>query len=139
MTITAHGKLNGHEIEAEVINPGDWFGKTWLVEIGGCAWPTFVAVEADSVTDAIDELSGNDKYGHNLVVEDADLADYPEDSRYCNDGGQVLDLDNILIHGEERPGHRNEYTPWACVYTGDDLPPEGMTPLAYYRKDDNDD
>ena len=103
MTITAHGKLNGHEIEAEVINPGDWFGKTWLVEIGGCAWPTFVAVEADSVTDAIDELSGNDKYGHNLVVEDADLGRLPRGFAHCNDGGQVLDLDNILIHGEDAP------------------------------------
>ena len=34
MTIIAKGNLNGHDIEAEVINPSDWFGKIWLVEIG---------------------------------------------------------------------------------------------------------
>ena len=99
--------------------------------------PHFVAVEADSVTDAIDEFSGNDKYGHNLSwSRTPTLPITPRIRRYYNDGGQVCDLDNIMIHGEERPGHRNEYTPWECVYTGDDLPPEGMTPLAYYRRDD---
>ena len=135
MTVIAKGKLNGHEIEAECINPGDWFGKTWLVEIG-CGFSShFFAVEADTVTDAIDEFSGSER-GHLIVVDDADLADYDEDSRYYNDGGQVCDLDNVMVHGEERPGRHNDYTPWKCVYTGDDLPSEGMTPLAYYRRDD---
>ncbi|TWT34904.1 hypothetical protein Enr8_23190 [Blastopirellula retiformator] len=35
-TITANGTFHGHELkDMPVINPGDWFGKTWLVEIGG--------------------------------------------------------------------------------------------------------
>ena len=33
--ITAKGKFGDREIEAEVVTPGDWFGKTWLIEIGG--------------------------------------------------------------------------------------------------------
>ncbi len=137
-TITAKGKLHGHDIDAECINPGDWFGKTWLIEIGCGFSPFFYAVEADTVTDAIDEFSGS-KHGHHIVVEDADLDDYPEGSRYYNDGGQVCDLDNVMIHGEERPGRRNDHTPWPCRYYGEGLPEAGMTPLEYYRRDDEPD
>ena len=76
--ITARGTFNGHDLkDMPVINPGDWFGKTWLIEIGGCYWPLFLVVEADTITDAIDELAEHEKYGHNIVVEDADLGDYP--------------------------------------------------------------
>ena len=96
-------------------------------------------VEADTVTDAIDEFSGSN-HGHYILIDDADLADYMEDGEfngYYNDGGQPCDLDNVMVHGREYPGsHKDEYTPWPCVYTGDDLPAEGMTPLAYYRRDD---
>ncbi len=28
MTFIAKGRLGNHDIEAECINPGDWFGKT---------------------------------------------------------------------------------------------------------------
>jgi len=131
--IVAKGRLGNHEIEAEVINPGDWFGKTWLIEIGCGFSSSFFAVEADTVTDAIDEFSGS-AYGHLILIDDADIADYLEDGEfngYYNDGGQSCDLDNCMVHGEERPG-RGEYTPWACVYTGPGLP-EGFTPIAYSR------
>jgi hypothetical protein len=34
--ITAKGTLNGQELsDIPVLNPGDGFGKTWLLEIGG--------------------------------------------------------------------------------------------------------
>jgi hypothetical protein len=135
--ITAKGRLGNHDIEAECINPGDWFGKVWLLEIG-CGYSSgFFAVEADSVTDAIDEFSGS-KYGHLILIDEADFADYVEDGEfngYTNDGGQPCDLDNVMVHGEERPG-RGEYTPWNCRYFADDLPAEGMTPIAYYRRND---
>ena len=43
--IKARGKLNGQEIkDIPVLNPGDWFGKTWLIEIGGSYWPLFLVV-----------------------------------------------------------------------------------------------
>lgn len=77
--ITARGTFNSHDLkDMPVINPGDWFGKTWLIEIGGSYWPLFLIVEADTITDAIYELAENEKYGHKIVVEDADLGDYPE-------------------------------------------------------------
>ena len=71
-TITATCTLNGHELtDVPVVNPGDWFGKTWLIEIGGSYTPLFLIVEADSASDAIDELADSDRWGHNIVVEDA--------------------------------------------------------------------
>ena len=92
--------LNGHELkDISVINPGDWFGKAWLIEIGGSYWPLFLIVEADTMQDAIDELADDEKYGHNIVVAEDDLADY--DAENCNYGpsGQVIDLDHLMIHG----------------------------------------
>jgi len=54
MKITASCKLNGHKIQdIPVLNPGDRFGKAWLVEIGGCYTPLFLVVEADNVSDAM--------------------------------------------------------------------------------------
>lgn len=95
MAITARVKFNGHELtDIPVLNPGDWFGKTWLVEIGGSYWPLFLIVEADSISDAIDELAENEKYGHQIVVADDDLGNYPEDDRHYSGAGQVLDLDH---------------------------------------------
>ena len=103
MAITARSMFNGHDLtDIPVLNPGGWFGKTWLLEIGGSYWPLFLIVEADSVTDAIDELAENKKYGHNIVVADEDLGDYPEDDRHYSGTGQVLDLDHLMIHGTER-------------------------------------
>ena len=58
MTITARGNLNGHDLtDVPVLNPGDWFGKAWLVEIGGSYSSLYLIVEADSMSDAIDELA----------------------------------------------------------------------------------
>ena len=131
-TIKAIGKLGDNAIEAEVLNPGDWFGKTWLIEIGGSNWPLFLAVEADSVSDALDELADNEKYGHNIVVADADLGDYPEEDRHYGPSGQVVDLDNVMVHGQERRA-----TPWECVYTGDNLPTP-MKPTDYCNREDED-
>ena len=125
--ITAKGKFRDHEIEAEVVNPGDWFGKTWLIEIGGGFEPLWLAVEAGSVSDAIDELADSEKHGHHIRVADADLGDYDEDdcSRAGNDGA-VVDLDHLAVHGEE-----GSAAPWPCTYHGDDLPPEGVNALIY--------
>jgi len=99
--IVACGVLHGHALDAmPVINPDGWFGKTWLVEIGGSYWPLFVIVEADTMSDAIEEFSES-SYGHNIHVDDADLDDYPEDDRHYDGGGRVIDLDHVMIHGRE--------------------------------------
>ena len=83
MAITARGTINGHDLtDVLVLNPGDWFGKAWLVELGGSYSSLYVVIEADSMSDAIDELAENEKYGHQIVVADEDLGDYPEDDRH---------------------------------------------------------
>ena len=101
--IKARGSFGGQELkDIPVLNPGGWFGKAWLLEIGGSYWPLFLIVEADSVSDAIDELADNEKFGHHIVVSPDDLGDYPEDERHYGPSGQVLDLDHLMVHGQER-------------------------------------
>ena len=122
--IKAKAKLGDHELnDVEVINPGNWFGKTWLLEIGGSYSSLYLIVEADSASDAIDELANNERYGHLIVVDEDYLDDYPEDSRHYGPSGQVLDLDHVMIHGQE--GSR---TPFSCRYFGNNLPDEGVLP-----------
>lgn len=122
-TITATCTLNGHELTAPVINAGDWFGKTWILEVGGCYTPLFLVVEADSVSDAIDELADDEQYGHHIVVDEANLGDYDLESCHFGPSGQVLDLDHLMIHGCEGCD-----VPFQCRYHGDGLPAEGVLP-----------
>lgn len=134
MQITANGTLNGHDLtDMPVLNPGGWFGKTWLLEIGGSYWPLFLVVEADSMCDAIDELADNEKYGQHIVVADEDLGDYDPDSCHYGPSGQVLDLDHLMIHGQE-----GAERPFHCRYFGKGLPTEGIEPreLDDYELDD---
>lgn len=126
-TIKANGNINGHELkDIEVVNPGDWFGKTWLIEIGGSYSSHYLVIEANSMSDAIDELADSEKHCHHIVVEDEYLADYPEDSRHYGPSGQVLDLDHIMIYGQE-----GSDTPFPCTYHGEGLPAEGVKPTAF--------
>ena len=128
--VRAKGRLGDHDIDAPVLNPGGWFGRTWLLEIGGSYTPLFLVVEAGSVADAIDELSDSEKYGHQIHVPDSDLADYPEDDRRYDSCGRVIDLDHVAIHGYEGTSRTKEMA-WPCVYYGEGLPPEGISPPIY--------
>ena len=48
MKVTASCKFNDHDLtDIPVLNPDGWFGKTWLLELGGCYTPLFLVVEAD--------------------------------------------------------------------------------------------
>lgn len=129
-TVRAKGTLGGHDIDAIVLNPGAWFGRTWLLELGGSYTPLFLVVEAGSAQDAIDELSDSEKYGHQIHVPDSDLADYPEDDRRYDSCGRVIDLDHVAIHGNEGTSRTKEMA-WPCVYHGAGLPPEGISPPIY--------
>lgn len=128
--ITASFKLNGHELTADVVNPAGWFGKTWLIEIGGGFTPLFLIVEADSVSDAIDEVCDSDQYGHHIVVDDADLADYPEDDQQYGPSGQVIDTDWLSIHGCEGCP-----IPFKCRYHAEGLSAEGVLPTEFCWED----
>jgi len=125
--ITASCTLNGHELtHVSVINVGDWFGKTWLLEIGGCYSPIFLIVEADSASDAIDELADSEKWGHHIVVDESDLGDYDPETCHYGPSGQVLDLDHLAIHGCEGCA-----VPFSCRYHGDGFPGEGVLPTEF--------
>jgi hypothetical protein len=127
MSITARCKFHDQALtEIPVINPGGWFGKTWLLELGGSYTPLFLVVEADTVSDAIDELSDNETYGHQIRVPDSDLADYPEDERHYDGSGRVIDLDHLMVHGQERSD-----MPYPVKYHGDGLPSEGIDPRQF--------
>jgi hypothetical protein len=125
--ITATCKFHGQALtDVPVINAGDWFGKTWLLSIGGGFTPLFLIVEADSVSDAISELADSEEYGHEIVVADDDLGDYPEDERQYGPSGQVIDTDWLSIHGSEGCP-----VPFKCRYHGDGLPAEGVLPTEF--------
>ena len=89
MKVTASCKFNDHDLtDIPVLNPDGWFGKTWLLELGGCYTPLFLVVEADSLSDAIDELSDNETYRASDSRSRQDLSDYPEDDRRYDGSGQ---------------------------------------------------
>ena len=131
--VTASCKFHDqHLTDIPVINPDGWFGKTWLLELGGSYSSLYLVVEADSMSDAVDELSDNETYGHLIHVPNEDLGDYPEDDRHYDGNGRVIDLDHLLIHGQERSD-----VPFKVKYHGDGLPAEGIDPrqLPEWEKD----
>jgi len=131
MTITARCKFHDQVLtDIPVLNPGDWFGKTWLIELGGSLTPRFLIVEADSLSDAIDELAENEKYGHQIVVAQEDLGDYDLETCHYSGSGQVLDLDWLMIHGQE-----GSDCPFPCRYFGEGLPEEGVVPMEFEHVD----
>ncbi len=132
LNITASCEFHGHDLTGiPVLNPGGWFGKAWLVEVGGSYTPLFLIVEADTISDAIDELSDDKTYGQQIHVPDSDLGDYPEDNRHYDGSGRVIDLDHVLAHGQERAD-----LPFPIRYHGDGLPKEGIDPRRYEERDD---
>ncbi len=133
MKVTASCKLNDHDLtNIPVLNPDGWFGKTWLLELGGCYTPLFLVVEADSMSDAIDELSDDETFGHQIHVLDEDLGDYPEDDRQYDGSGRVIDLDHLMIYGQEGSDR-----PYSVKYHGEGFPDEGIDPRAFRHQDDD--
>jgi len=78
--VTAKWTVDDRDYEAPVINPGDWFGKTWLLSVCVCnaGGPRYI-VEADHVGDAIDILAEDEQYGHIIAIDvETDGDDYGE-------------------------------------------------------------
>lgn len=127
MAITARGNVNGHDLtDIPVLNPGDWFGKAWLIEIDGSYSSLHLVIEADSMSDAIDELAENEKYGHLIIAADEDLGDHNLDDCHYGPSGQVLDLDHLMIYGKE-----GSACPFPCRYFGDGQPDNGVVPTEF--------
>jgi hypothetical protein len=137
--VTASAVFHGRRITMiETVNPGGWFGKTWLLEIAIGHWPRYFAVEADCAIDAIDELADHAKYGKEIRVEDPDLKDYPEESRsYAGNAGHVVDIDSLLIHGADSPGRGGVPFPMRYHLPGS-INPNGIDPDKYGTDPDDD-
>lgn len=142
--ITASFSFHGTEMQdVEVINPGDWFGKTWLLGIS-CGFDTdFYIVEADSACDAIDELVDSGK-GDALLIDEDQFGDYgvATDNPTCSfagNNGRPVCLDNLLIHGDDRTGFECLYhvEGWAVPVKPKDLGDviEKMELVAQSRED----
>jgi len=122
MTIVASLVIQGQKLEnIAVLNPGNWMGKTWLLEIGGGYDSLYLIAEAPSMESAIGELAEDEKHGHHIVVEEKYLKDYDPDTCHYGPSGQVLDLDHLLIYGDDTANQ-----PIVCRYHGHGLPVEGI-------------
>jgi hypothetical protein len=132
--ITASFKVGKSEMTGvPVVNPGDWFGKAWHLSLpcSNAGGHSFI-VEADSASDAEMEFSDSE-YGHLIHVSEADLKDYPEESRQHDDSGRVIDTEELGIEGED-----GAKCPFQCLYHGEGLPKGGITPLDYSALQDAD-
>jgi len=96
--ITAYSKTTQSFIKVEhLINRGDYFGETYLIEIGmGFDTATFI-VEAGNVQDALDVFVDS-KFGHLVIIEDENLKDYDENYiSYCGNEGKPCCLDEVIL------------------------------------------
>ena len=67
--ITAIGLFRGKEVKAKAVNPGDYFGKVWLVQIDDRFDPVYYAIEADSPDDAIDEFVASKCADSSILID----------------------------------------------------------------------
>ena len=122
--ITASFDFNGQKMtDVDVVNPGDWFGKTYLLAIGGGFTPLLLVVEADSESDAIDALADSDEYGHHIVVDESDLDDYDPETCEYSGSGKVIDTDWLSLLGCAMS--------ITCRYHGIGLPLDGVLPTEF--------
>src|SRR5690606_2605714 len=98
--------------------------------IGGSFTPLFLIVEADSVSGAISELADSKEFGHHIIVNDADLADYDPETCEYSGSGKVIDTDWMSVHGCE-----GCCIPFKCRYHGEGLPEEGVLPTEFAWND----
>ena len=69
------------------------------------------------------KLFFDSSYGHQIHVPDSDLPDYPEDDRCYDGSGRVIDLDHLMVYGQEGSDQ-----PYRVKYHGDGFPAEGIDP-----------
>ena len=117
-------KLGDHDIEGVVINPGTWFGKVWLFQIAiSNALNPWLAIEASSEQDAIDELADSERFSHLIDVAEADCpkwvpnpesdddGDY-EENDYCQAGNDSHFVDLTNCHIQKAPDDLRYFVEW---------------------------
>lgn len=112
--------IRGGEFQGECVNPGEWFGKAWVIECGIGYSSLYYAVEADHESDAIDELADSEEYGHIIRIDESDA---DEDTHRAGNAGEPVDLDNVAM-----------YRPESIVYILDDG--TELTPIEYANRED---
>lgn len=126
------------EITAYVVNPGDWYGRGYLVWVEDCFDPPIFFVEADSEQDAIEEFVSNDATKHMCAIEFKDYGDY---GHSVSDGDIIggvtyhsncwLDLNgqtHLVDPGLKEP----EFGPGGELYDGENLHIEKVENIRYF-------
>lgn len=108
-----------------VLNPGDWFGKAWLVFVADCYHPTLYVVEAGSCSDALEEFVES-YIGANLEISDSEIGDYDLGDITSYRNGTPCDTESVMIHGAE-----NRDLPFTCRYWFPGAPERGIDPRHY--------
>lgn len=95
-------------IEGIAVNPGDWFGKVWIIQIAiaNALNPCF-AIEAGSEQDAIDEFADS-RFSH-LIDCECECGDEECDCCRCGNDGHPVNLDNVSIR---KPGGVVYFVEW---------------------------
>lgn len=96
-SIRFHCNFQGQRVEGPVVNPGDWYGKVWLIEIPN---GPLLAVEADNEDCAIDVLSDSSEYGHwiNISEEQAQERERGGHEReYAGNNSQPVDTTMVRV------------------------------------------
>lgn len=84
----------GQEVDAYAVNPGEWFGKKYVLQIAiANALNPFLVIEADTEQDAIDTWADSDSYGHLINVDDHE--DVDEDTATAGNDSHPVDLSNV--------------------------------------------
>lgn len=155
--ILAIGKLHDRDVTATAVNPGDWFGKVWLLWLDDCFDPPMYAVEADTLADAEDILAEWEHCPPGLKIDiEVEGGDYgfeddgvwtnlkgeqvtdPAATKYLgtpqiSGQGVYYDTDNLQAHGDE-----SLECPWPCRYTmptNPRWPAAGVAPADYSEFD----
>ena len=128
--MTFSAKLGDHQIDGECVNPGDWFGKAWILEIGVGFSSFYFAVEGDCEQDVIDNFIDLSERRHLLLIEDTNDLDEDWTTRAGN-AGEPVDLSNVAIHGKA-VSRMNDDMPIAMVYFTKD---GEQTPIDYANRE----
>lgn len=119
MAIKAKFTFRGETMEADTVGAGEWFGKTYLIEVGIGYSSLFCVVEADNLSDAIDDLADS-KYGHWITVDESC---YDEYGSHCSAGdvigGKPVERDGwVDLRGDFHGDKELE----ECHFSGNEVP-----------------
>jgi hypothetical protein len=130
------GRYHTEDTEATVINPGAWWGSTWLLYVGDCMSPPMYIIEAEHFGE-VEEIFVCSEYGEYLHVNPDDEYDnkdygfeFHKGDQICgkviqSDGWYDLQL-NYLGKGDEFRRIEPSLTDGGILYDGESIMVEGV-------------